>query len=141
MGISRLSAFLIVCLGLGLGACRTSVGGRYELDVEATKACVARAELDEPEEAEMRGETIKLLALTTVDVRLDESGHLQSTTQLAGPAPRVQKSQGTWQVDGGRVIMKIEGEGDTSCEVDGPRLRCEKPKRNELLTSYVLVRQ
>ena len=141
MGISRLSAFLIVCLGLGLGACRTSVAGRYELDLEATKAGVARAELDDPEEAEMRGETIKLLALTTVDVQLDESGHLLSTTQLGGPAPRVQKSQGTWQVDGRRVIMKVEGEGDTSCEVEGPRLRCQKPKRNKLLTSYVLVRQ
>jgi hypothetical protein len=37
--------------------------------------------------------------------------------------------------------MKVEGEGDTSCEVEGPRLRCQKPKPNKLLTSYVLVRQ
>jgi hypothetical protein len=46
------------------------------------------AELEDPEEAAMRDETIKLLALTTVDVLLDESGQLQSTTQLTGPAPR-----------------------------------------------------
>ena len=141
MGISRLTAFRIACLGLGLGACRTSVAGRYQLDLEATKACVAKAELDDPEDAEMRDETIKLLALTTVDILLDESGQLQSTTQLTGPAPRVQKSQGTWRDDGRRVIMKVEGEGDTSCEVEGPRLRCQKPKRHKLLTSYVLVRQ
>jgi hypothetical protein len=141
MGISRLAAFRIVCLGLGLGACRTSVAGRYELDLEETKACVAKAKVDDREEAEMRDETIKVLALTSVDVSLDESGQLESTTQLTGPAPRVQKSKGTWRADGQRVIMKVEGEGDTTCTVDGPRLRCEKPKRNQLLTSYVLVRQ
>lgn len=141
MGISRLTAFRIVCLGLGLGACRTSLAGRYELDLEETKACVAKAKLDDPEEAEMRDETIKLLAMTTVDVLLDPSGKLQSTTQLQGHAPRAQKSQGTWRADGQRVIMKVDGEGDTSCEVDGSRLRCEKPKRNKLLTSYVLVRK
>jgi hypothetical protein len=126
MGISRLAAFRIVCLGLGLGACRTSVAGRYELDLEETKACVAKAKVDDREEAEMRDETIKVLALTSVDVSLDESGQLESTTPRA---------------DGQRVIMKVEGEGDTTCTVDGPRLRCEKPKRNQLLTSYVLVRQ
>ena len=141
MGISRLTAFRIVCLGLGLGACRTSVAGRYELDLEETKACVAKAKLDDPEEADMRDETIKLLAMTTVDVRLDPSGNLQSITQLQGHAPRAQKSQGTWRADGQRVIMKVDGEGDTSCQVDGSRLRCEKPKRNKLLTSYVLVRK
>jgi hypothetical protein len=128
-------------LGLGLAACRTPVAGRYELDLEETKACVAKAKLDDPEEVEMRDETIKLLALTTVDVLLDESGELQSTTQLQGPAPRAQKSQGTWRADGQRVIMKVAGEGDTSCAIDGPRLRCEKPKRNKLLTHYVLMRQ
>jgi hypothetical protein len=141
MGISRRTAFQIACLGLGLGACRTSVAGRYELDLEATKVCVANAKLDDPEEAQMRDETIKLLALTTVDVLLGDSGQLQSTTQLNGPAPRTQISRGTWRADGKRLIMKLEGEGDTSCEVDGPRLRCEKPKPNQLLTSYVLVRQ
>jgi hypothetical protein len=141
MGNSRLTAFRIVCLGLAFSACRTSAAGRYELDLEETKACVAKAQLDDPEEAEMRDETIKLLALTTVDVLLDESGKLQSTTQLQGPAPRVQKSRGTWHADGTRVIMTVEGEGDTSCAVEGPRLRCQKPKRNKLLTSYVLVRQ
>ena len=141
MGNSRLTAFRIVCLGLALSACRTPVAGRYELDQEETKTCVAKAKLDDPEEAEMRDETIKLLALTTVDVLLDESGKLQSTTQLTGPAPRAQHSHGTWRADGERVLMKVEGEGDTWCAVDGPRLRCEKPKRNKLLTSYVLVRQ
>jgi hypothetical protein len=141
MGISRLTAFRIVCLGLGLGACRTSLAGHYELDLEETKACVAKAKLDDPEEAEMRAETIKLLAMTTVDVVLDPSGQLHSTSQLQGHAPRAQKSQGTWLLDGKRLLMKVEGEGDTSCEVDGPRLRCEKPKRNELLTNYVLVRK
>ena len=141
MGISRLTAFRIVCLGLGLSGCRTSVAGRYQLDLEETKACVAKAKLDDPEEAEMRDETIKLLALTTVDVLLDESGQLQSTTQLQGHAPRAQQSHGTWRADGERVLMKVDGEGDTSCTVDGPRLRCEKPKRNQLLASYVLVRR
>ena|GEM_PF-6205655 len=143
MGISRRTAFAIVCSGLCLClcACRRSVAGRYQLDLEETKACVAKAELDDPEEAQMRDETIKLLALTTVDVSLDESGKLESTAQLRGHAPRAQKSQGTWRADGTRVIMKVEGEGDTSCEVDGPRLRCEKPRRNKLLTSYVLVRK
>ena len=128
-------------LGLCLCACRSSVAGRYELDLEETKACVAKAKLDDPEEAQMRDETIKLLAITTVDVLLDASGKLQSTTELKGHAPRAQKSQGTWRADGQRVIMKVEGEGDTSCAVDGQRLRCEKPKRNKLLTSYVLVRK
>ena len=141
MGISRLTAFRIVCLGLGLGACRTSPAGRYELDVEETKECVANAKLDDPEEVEMRDETIKLLAMTTVDVLLDPSGKLQSTSQLQGHAPRAQKSQGTWLLDGKRLLMKVEGEGDTSCQVDGSRLRCEKPKRSKLLTSYVLVRK
>lgn len=141
MGISRRTAFRIVCWSLGLSACRSSVAGRYELDLEQTKACVASAKLDDPEEAQMRDETIKLLALTTVDVLLDESGKLESTAQLQGHAPRTQKSQGTWRADGARVIMKVAGEGDTSCTVDGPRLRCEKPKRNKLLTSYVLVRK
>lgn len=141
MGLSRLTAFRIVCLALGLGACRTPVAGRYELDLEETKACVAKAKLDDPEEAEMRDETIKLLSMTTVDVLLDPSGQLQSTSQLQGHAPRAQKSQGSWLVDGKRVIMKVDGEGDTSCQVDGPRLRCEKPKRNTLLTNYVLVRK
>ena len=141
MGISRLAAFRIVCLGVGLSACRTSVAGRYQLDLEETKACVAQAKLDDPEEAQMRDETIKLLAMTTVDVLLDPSGQLQSTSQLQGHAPRAQKSQGTWLLDGKRVIMKVAGEGDTSCQIDGPRLRCEKPKRNKLLTNYVLVRK
>jgi hypothetical protein len=131
---------LALALALGLSSCRTSVAGRYELDLEQTKACVANAELDD-EEAQMRDETINLLALTSVDVLLDESGRLQSTTQLTGPAPRAQKSQGTWRADGERVLMKVEGEGETSCAVDGSRLRCEKPKRNQLLTNYVLVRR
>lgn len=142
--IARLAACQLVCCGLALSACRTSIPGRYELDLEQTKACVDQAALDNPADANKKDETIKMLEATTVDVLLDEAGKMSSSTLLKDDGPPMpQKRGGTWQADadGKRIVIKVEHEEDTVCAVDGTRLRCKKPMLYKLFSNYVLVRK
>ena len=48
---------------------------------------------------------------------------------------------GTWVRDGDHLTVHIDGKGDTSCEIDGKRLRCSKPSKFRLLEKYVLIRK
>ncbi len=142
MRISRLAAFQIVACGLALSACRTGVPGHYELDVEQTKICVAKSALDNPDDAEMKEGTIKLMDATRLDMLLDESGMMTSTTVVTGPgSPAPQTRDGTWKLDGKRVVIKVTGVADTLCEIDGKRLRCQKPSPGTLYSNYVLVKK
>ena len=135
------AAFGIVCLGLGASACRTAIAGHYELDLEQTKACVAKAALDNPDDAAMKDQTLEMLEKTTVDVVLEETGKMHSTSALTDSAPGPQHSAGSWRAEDQRVLISIEGEADTLCAIDGRRLRCKKPKPMQLFTNYVLVRK
>jgi len=90
----------------------------------------------------MRDSTIKLLQTTNVDVLLEEGGKMTSTTTFSGPeAFAPQKTVGTWKLDDKRVLIQVKGIPDTTCEVDGKRLRCHKPTPNTLFSDYVLVRK
>lgn len=142
MWMSRAAVFRIASLGLGLSACRTGVAGSYELDVEQTKVCVAQSALANPDDADMKDGTIKLLESTRVDLVLDPAGKMTSTTTLTGEAsPTPQVREGTWKLDGERVRIMVNGSADTRCDLDGPRLRCEKPTPGTLFSNYVLVRR
>jgi len=141
MGTSHRAAFHIALLGLGVGACRSGVAGSYELDVEMTKACVAKAAVDDPDDAAMKKGTIELLSSTRVQLRLEPSGKMTSTISLTGEgAPTPQAREGTWQLEGKRVLLRVKGTADTRCDIEGPRLRCQKPTSGALFSSYVLVR-
>lgn len=142
MWMSRHHCFQIVLLGLGLSACRTGVAGRYELDIEETKACVAKAAVDNPEEAKMKDATIELMAKTRVEMQLEDGGKMTSTTTLTGPeAPPPRAHSGSWKMDGKSVLIQVPEVDDTRCEVDGKRLRCTKPSPGTLYSNYVLVKK
>ncbi len=142
MRIVALARFQIVGVGLALIGCRTSVVGHYRLDLEETKQCVAKAAIDNPEDAQNKDATIKLLAATDLDLELHETGKMLSTTTLTMPgAPSPQSRNGTWKLDGKRVAIAVEDEKDTICDVDGNRLRCTKPDAATLFSRYVLVRK
>ena len=142
MWLSRHQCFRIVLLGLGLSACRGGVAGRYELDIEETKVCVAKAAVDNPEEAKMKDATIELMARTRVDLQLEDGGKMTSTTVLNGPeSAQPQTRTGTWRMDGKRVVIKVADVDDTHCDVDGKRLRCTKPSPGTLYSNYVLVKK
>ena len=142
MWMSRRATFQIALLGLALSACRTGVAGSYELDLEETKGCVAKSALDSPDDADMKESTIKLLEQTRVAVVLDPAGKMTSTTTLTGEgSPTPQVRVGTWKQDGQRVLVKVTGLADTVCDVDGQRLRCQKPTPGTLFSNYVLVRK
>jgi hypothetical protein len=131
----------IVGVGLVLFGCRTSVAGHYRLDLEETKLCVAAAVVDDPKVAEMKAETIRMLAATDLDLELNGTGKMLSNTTYKGPPPQQQSRSGTWKLDGKRVKIAVEDEPDTICEVDGNRLRCTKPDAATLFSRYVLVRK
>lgn len=142
MWMSRQHGFQIVLLGLGLSACRTGVAGRYELDIEETKACVAKAAVDNPDEAKMKDATIELMAKTRVEMHLEAGGKMTSTTVLTGPEALQPRSHtGTWKMDGARVVIQVNDVDDTRCDVDGKRLRCTKPSPGTLYSNYVLVKK
>lgn len=142
MWMSCSATFRIALLGLGLGACASGVAGRYELDLEETKACVAKAAVDEPGDADMKSSTIQLLESTRLELLLEPAGKMTSTTSLTGEgAPTPQVREGTWRRDGTRVLLRLNGVADTRCDIDGPRLRCEKPTPGTLFSRYVLVRK
>jgi hypothetical protein len=139
---SRRVSFRIALLGLGLSACRTGVAGHYELDLVETKICVAKSALDNPDDADMKQDTIELLEKTSVDVALDPAGKMTSTTTLTGEgSPTPQVSEGTWKLEGQRVLLTVRGVADTKCDVEGERLRCQKPTPGTLFSNYVLVRK
>ncbi len=142
MRIVGLARFRIVGVGLALLGCRTSVVGHYRLDLEETKHCVAKAAVDNPEDAQMKDGTIKLLEATDLDLELNAAGKMPSTTTLTSAgAAQTQQRQGTWKLDGKRVAIAVEDEKDTICDVDGSRLRCTKPDAATLFSRYVLVRK
>jgi hypothetical protein len=142
MWMSRHHCFQIVLLGLGLSACRGGVAGRYELDVEETKVCVAKAAVDNPEEASMKNATIELMAKTRLDMHLEEGGKMTSTMVVTGPeAFQPRTHDGSWKMDGKRVVIQVKGVDDTVCEVEGKRLRCKKPSPGTLYSNYVLVKK
>jgi hypothetical protein len=142
MWMSRHHGFQIVLLGLGLSACRTGVVGRYELDVEETKVCVAKSALENPDDAAMKEGTIQLMEKTRLDMHLEEGGKMTATTVITGPeAFQPQSSSGSWRMDGKRVVIRVKEAADTHCDVDGKRLRCTKPSPGTLYSNYVLVKK
>ena len=142
MWMSRHHGFRIVLLGLGLSACRGGVAGRYELDIEETKVCVAKAAVDNPEEASMKDATIELMAKTRLDMHLEDGGKMTSSMVVTGPeSPPPRTHSGSWKMDGKRVVIQVSGIDDTRCDVDGKRLRCTKPSPGTLFSSYVLVKK
>lgn len=142
MRTTWLARFQIAGVSLALIACRTSVAGHYQLDLEETKRCVEKAAVANPEDAQMKDGTLKMLSATNLDLELNETGKMLSTTtfSLEG-TPRTQSRNGTWKLDGKRVAIAVDGEKDTSCDVDGKRLRCAKPDALTLFSHYVLVRK
>ncbi len=142
MRTTWLARFQIVAVGLALSGCRTSVAGHYQLDLEETKRCVDKAAVDNPEDAHMKDGTVKLLAATALDMELNQAGKMLSTTTLTSASPpSAQRRDGTWKLEGTQVKIKVEGEADTICDVDGSRLRCQKPVLYTLFSHYVLVRK
>jgi len=74
--------------------------------------------------------------------RLDADGKMSSSTVLTlEGAPSTQNMSGSWKLDGKRITIKINGEADTFCDVDGKRLRCQKATLYSLFGHYVLVRK
>jgi hypothetical protein len=140
---SRLASSSFLALLLLLSACRTSVVGHYGLDLEETKKCIEKLAATDPELAKLKDQTIKLFEATDLDVSFDEDGKMQSTTVLTSPAgPRTQKANGTWKLDGKQLLIDVDKKLDTTCEVDGKRLRClRKEVFQELYGSYVLVKK
>ena len=142
MELSRLALGLALVGGLVQSGCRSRVDGDYQLDLEQTKACVAKSAAAYPEDGQHKDQALKMLDATTVSIRLDQSGKMLSTTvlSLAG-TPSTSKTSGTWKLDGKRVTIKVPEDSDTFCDVDGSRLRCQKEAYNKLFGSYVLVRK
>jgi hypothetical protein len=139
MWMSRRASFRIVLLGLGLSACHSGVAGRYELDLEQTKVCVAKAAVGN---SNVWDSAITLLEQTRVDIVLDPTGKMTSTISLTAPgSPAPHVSAGHWKLDGKRVLIKMADVADTLCDVDGQRLRCQKPTPGTLFSNYVLVRK
>ena len=142
MRTTRLARFWIVGVGVGLIGCRTSVAGHYRLDLEDTKRCVEKAAVANPEDAGMKEGTIKMLSATDLDLELNAAGKMVSTTTLSfDGSRRSQVRNGAWRMDGKRVTITVEDEKDTTCDVDGTRLRCTKPDALTLFSHYVLVRK
>ena len=142
MRTTWVARFQIVGVGLALIGCRSSVAGHYQLDLEETKRCVDKAAVDNPEDAHMKDGTFKLLEATVLDLELNEAGKMLSTTTLTtASAPSTQQRDGTWKREGKQLKIKVAGEADTICEVDGRRLRCQKPVLYTLFAHYVLVRK
>lgn len=132
-----------IALALLAMACRTSVAGEYTLDLDETKKAVDISAKENPEDAPLKDGTIKLLSATELDVTLGEDGKMSSRTRLSVPGSPSsdQKQQGTWKLENGRVVIKVEDELDTLCEVDGKRLRCAKERAYKLYGRYVLRRK
>ena len=141
MELTRRAHGFVLVAGLVLSGCHTRVDGVYRLDLEQTKQCVEKTAAADAEAGQLKDQTIKLLEATQVELRLDPDGKLLSTTVLSSAGPATAKTSGTWQVDGKRVTFKVPGDADTSCDVDGDRLRCEKQTANKLFGHYVLVRK
>jgi len=125
-----------------LAGCHTRVDGDYQLDLEQTKECVAKAALADPEEGKGKDGVIKMLEATELTLRLEPGGKLLSTTvlKLDGQSS-TSKTAGAWKLDGKRVTFKVADDLDTLCDVDGSRLRCQKESYNKLYGRYVLVKK
>jgi hypothetical protein len=140
MELSRRVQGLVLVACLVLSGCNSRVDGDYQLDLEQTKACVAKSAAADPEAGKHKDEVIKLLDATQVSIRLDPSGKMLSTTVLTvRGGPSTSKTSGTWKLDGKRVTIKVKDDPDTLCDVDGPRLRCQRATDQKLFGSYVLV--
>ena len=142
MQLSRVCLPCILAASLCLLACQAKVPGTYELDFEQTKVAVLKAAVANPEAGRMRDQALKMLEATRVTIRLEEGGKLESTTELVTgemqtPPPLV----GKWSQNGKKVTMLMAGDADTSCDIDGKRLRCRKPTMQTLFENYVLVRK
>jgi hypothetical protein len=147
---SRPLLTLLACASL-LG-CQAKIPGNYELDFEETKREVLKTAEANPAERERQKDVLAMLQATRLTVRLLEGGKMETATVLTDksadtPPPR----SGWWKQDGKKVVMAIHNtdpdaaahgkDPDTSCDVDGKRLRCFKPMSQKLFENYVLVRK
>ncbi len=142
IGIKRLAGLGFVG-STALLACQSTVAGAYELDLEQTKRIVEQAAAANPQDAARKDDAIAMLSATTLDVRLEKSGELtSSTTLLVDGKPRTtSKKQGRWKLTQKQLTLSVDDTPDTECEVDGQRLRCVVAASNNLFTRYVLVRK
>ena len=142
MELSRLAPCLALMACLIQSGCRSRVDGNYQLDLEQTKACVAKSAAADPEAGKHKDEAIKMLESTQVEIRLQPDGKMLSTTTVSMKgAPSTSKVSGTWKLEGEHITIKVPDDADTVCDIDGSRLRCHRAASQKLFESYVLLRK
>lgn len=147
MTLSRATGFCLACgcvLALLTTACRTSVVGHYELDLDETKKAVDQSVAEHPEQAQNKQGVVDMLSSGKLDIGLTEDGKMTSAIQFS-PAPgqpaNTQKNSGTWKLNDKQLVIQAEHDRDTVCDVDGKRLRCKNDGLPDLMSRFVLVRK
>jgi hypothetical protein len=127
----------------GLLGCQSSIEGEYGLDFEQTKVEVEKNAIENPEDAPRKDAVLRLLQNTELDFELTKDGKVRSTTQLTTEDKQRTKSekQGTWKRDGERIVIAVPSSPDTTCSVDGKRLRCSLDNYDKLYSRYVLAKK
>lgn len=127
----------------GLLGCQSSVEGEYRLDFEQTKLEVEKNAAESPEDAPRKDAVLRMLQNTDLSFELAKGGKLRSSTQLTsdGVKRTMNEKQGTWKRDGERVVISEPSSPDTTCSVDGKRLRCSTENYDKLYSRYVLTRK
>lgn len=147
MSTSR-SSWVWLALGCSFAlltsACRTSVVGRYELDLEESLKTVEESAKQYPNLASHKQDTIDRLKSGKLDIVFDENGKMSSTAEfprLPGDPPRIVKNTGTWKLKEKRLVIMPDEGRDIDCDVDGKRLRCTDDTLPKLMSRFVLVRK
>lgn len=144
--VARLAVFFLAWTAFLMTGCRTSVVGHYEYDREETKKAVDISAAAHPENAHHKDAALKMLNAMEVDLALEEGGKLNAVMRASMPpaAPVERKQSGTWVLTDKKLVITIPSESrpdETTCEVDGKRLRCHNENLSDLMSRYVLVRK